>query len=62
MRPRAPSFLVRYGGALLMLGAVIGVQELFLLYSIKISFLVPIIIGLAATAWYAGLGPGRIFF
>ncbi|MBV9240834.1 MAG: PAS domain S-box protein [Acidobacteria bacterium] len=58
MKGRATLFLARYGSAVLVLGAIIGVQSLLLAYSIRISFTVPIILGLVATAWYAGLGPG----
>ncbi|HEY2846740.1 MAG TPA: PAS domain S-box protein, partial [Pyrinomonadaceae bacterium] len=60
MRSRILSVVARYGGALLILGAIIGVQSLLLFYSIKISFTVPIIVGVVATAWYGGFGPGLV--
>jgi two-component system cell cycle sensor histidine kinase/response regulator CckA len=54
------SLAARYGLALVILGAIIGVQTLLLFYSIKISFTVPIIVGVVATAWYGGFGPGLL--
>ena len=60
MRSRILSFAARYGLALMILGAIIGVQTLLLFYSIKISFTVPIIVGVVATAWYGGFGPGLL--
>jgi len=60
MRSRLTSVVARYGLALFILAAIIAVQSLLNAFSIKISFTVPIIVGLVATAWYAGLGPGFV--
>jgi two-component system cell cycle sensor histidine kinase/response regulator CckA len=60
MTSRVLPTIRRYSIAVLILVAIIGVQSLLLAYSIKISFTVPIIFGLVATAWYADLGPGLV--
>ena len=60
MKSRVTSVIARYGLALVILAAIIAVQTLLNAFSIKISFTVPIIVGLVATAWYAGLGPGFV--
>jgi PAS domain S-box-containing protein len=41
-----------------ILALILGVQNLLLFFGIKLSFTIPIIVGLVAAAWYGGLGPG----
>ena len=48
----------RYVLAIGILTLILGVQNLLLLFSIKLSFTIPIIVGLVAAGWYGGRGPG----
>jgi PAS domain S-box-containing protein len=52
------SVLLRYAMAIGILIVILAAQNLLLLYSIKISFTIPIVVGLALAAWYGGRGPG----
>jgi len=52
------SVLLRYGLALGLLVVIIAIQTLLLLYGIKLSFTIPIIVGLVAAGWFGGRGPG----
>ena len=49
---------MRYGFAVVVFGILIADSLVLNHFSIKINQSVPVIIGLVATAWYAGLGPG----
>ncbi|HTH51346.1 MAG TPA: PAS domain S-box protein, partial [Pyrinomonadaceae bacterium] len=60
MKPRGANILVRYGLAVVLLGLIVAVQAFLLRYSIKISFAVPITLGLVLTTWYGGFGPGLL--
>src|SRR5690242_6651415 len=58
MKSRWKSLILRYGLAILVLAVILVVQNLLLAYSIKLSFTIPIIVGLVAVGWYGGRGPG----
>lgn len=49
---------MRYGFAVVVFGILIADSLVLNHFSIRINQSVPVIIGLVATAWYAGLGPG----
>lgn len=55
---REPHFVLRYGLAVLLFGAVLGLSVLLDRFGIKISLTVPIVAALFVTAWYGGFGPG----
>jgi PAS domain S-box-containing protein len=52
------SYLRRYALAIGILALIVGVQTALQLLSIKLSFTIPIIVGLVAASWFAGRGPG----
>ncbi|HYJ89764.1 MAG TPA: PAS domain S-box protein [Pyrinomonadaceae bacterium] len=52
------SFVRRYALTLGILALIVAVQTLLLFFSIKLSFTIPIIVGLVAAGWYGGRGPG----
>ena len=52
------SYVRRYALAIGILVLILTVQNLLLYFSIKLSFTIPIIVGLVATGWYGGRGPG----
>jgi two-component system, cell cycle sensor histidine kinase and response regulator CckA len=51
------SLLLRYGLSVLIFGVTLGIQNLLAAYSIRLSFTIPIIVGLVVAAWYGGRGP-----
>ncbi len=51
-------WLARYGLAAVLFGATLGLSSLLSSYGIKLSFTIPIVLSLVASAWYGGIGPG----
>ena len=51
-------WLLRYGLALLVYGVTVGLSLLLIWLGIRISFAIPILVGLVGVVWYGGRGPG----
>src|SRR5688500_11082275 len=52
------SLAFRYGLAILIFAVILGFALLSRQYSIRISFTIPILIGMVAASWFGGRGPG----
>ena len=52
------SLVLRYLLAISILVLIVGIQSLLIFFGIKLSFTIPIIVGLVAASWYGRLGPG----
>ena len=55
-KPRHWAF--RYGLAVLVFAATLGLSLLLTRFGIRISFAIPILVGLVGVVWYGGRGPG----
>ena len=51
-------WLYRYGLALLVYGVTLGLSLLLVWLGIRISFAIPILVGLVGVVWFGGRGPG----
>ena len=51
-------WLWRYGLAVVLFGAALGLSLLLSNFGIKINLTIPLVLALVATAWYGGRGPG----
>ncbi len=57
---RVAGTLRRYGLALLLFAAVIGLSVLLTRLELKVNLTIPVIMALVITAWYGGRGPGLL--
>lgn len=53
-----PNWVVRYGSAVVLFGAVLGLSYLLKYFEISLNLTVPVVFALVAAAWYGGFGPG----
>ena len=53
-----PGWVFRYGLALVVYGLTLGLSLTLIWFGIRISFAIPILVGLVGVVWYGGLGPG----
>jgi PAS domain S-box-containing protein len=53
-------WLFRYGLAVVLFGATLGLSLLLNYINFKINLTIPIVFSLVATAWYGGRGPGLL--
>ena len=56
--PKQHHWLLRYGLAMLVYGATVGLSLFLIWLGIRISFAIPILVGLVGVVWYGGRGPG----
>src|SRR5439155_21320505 len=59
-KPGKKHWLPRYGMAVLLFVATIGLALLLNNSSAKINFTIPIVFAVVAAAWYGGRGPGLL--
>jgi PAS domain S-box-containing protein len=57
-RARAKHWALRYGLAVAVFAVTVGLSLLLIWFGIRISFAIPILVGLVGVVWYGGRGPG----
>jgi PAS domain S-box-containing protein len=57
---RERHWFFRYGLAVVVYAATLGLSLLLIWFGIRISFAIPILVGLVGVVWYGGLGPGLL--
>lgn len=58
--PKQPNWVLRYGLTLIVYGLTVGLSLTLIWFGIRISFAIPILVGLVGVVWYGGLGPGLL--
>ena len=58
--PWQEHWLFRYGLAILLVAATIGLSLVLTRLGIKLNFTIPVVLALVAAAWYGGRGPGLL--
>ena len=60
IKPVNRHWVFRYGLAIMLVAATIGLSLLLNYFGIKLNFTIPVVVALVVGAWYGGRGPGLL--